>query len=128
MRPLRVLSLLLAALMFLISACGTRRPLPREEAEQRAAKGGRHALLIGCTDYPNLDPNLRLAGPGNDVQLMARALRELFGFAPESIVTLSDEAAKTKRDDRLLPTRANIRREFERLAKAAREGDKVVIL
>jgi Caspase domain len=88
----------------------------------------RHALLIGCTDYPKLDKKFWLQGPGNDVQLMAKALRELFGFLPESITILSDEVARVRKDDNFLPTKANIKREFERLAQVAKEGDKVVIL
>jgi Caspase domain len=91
-------------------------------------KPGRHALLVGCTEYPNLDKKFWLQGPANDVQLMAKLLREKFGFAAESIVILSDEVARAKSDDKLYPTRANIEREFKRLATAARAGDKVVIL
>jgi Caspase domain len=119
-------SVLAGCLAFFHLAPGSG-PMRRAEAAPNPGAVGKHALLVGCTEYPNLDKKFWLNGPGNDVQLMAKALREMFGFPPESIVILSDEVAKTKKDKSLEPTRANIKREFEKLAKA-KEGDKVVIM
>jgi uncharacterized caspase-like protein len=131
MLRLPLISFLATAVALLTLGSASQGPLSRADAEPPrdiAPKGGRHALLIGCTAYPNLDKKFWLNGPSNDVQLMAKALREMFGFAPENITILCDEVAKAKKDNKLEPTKANIKREFERLAKVAREGDKVVIL
>ena len=90
-----------------------------------ARKGaGRRALLVGVTKYDNLDRQYHLLGPANDVQLMRRLLQERYQFPPEGIVSLSeDEGTQARR-----PTRANIEREFLRLAEQANEGDQVVVL
>ncbi len=85
---------------------------------------GRRALLIGVTKYDHLPRDRHLSGPANDVRLMGRFLQERFGFPADGIVTLAeDEGSPAKR-----PTRANIEREFRRLADQAHEGDQVVIL
>ncbi len=108
--------------------------LPAQDtAEQsRAAKtdpappgpaAGRRALLIGVTKYDHM-PDTQLFGPANDVRLMGRLLQKQFQFPAEGIVTLTeDEGSPSRR-----PTRANIEREFRRLADQAHEGDQVVIL
>jgi S1-C subfamily serine protease len=86
----------------------------------------RLALLVGCTQYPNLKDKKKweLAGPTNDVDLMKSILNGQFGFRPEQIVTLSGWPEQPE----LRPTRANIEREFKRLADIAGKGDQVVIL
>jgi Caspase domain len=122
----------LAGLLAFLNLTPGNGPLPRAEAAENPGKVGRRALLVGCTVYPNLDNKFWLNGPGNDVQLMAKALRDIFKFPPESIVILSDEVAMEKEinyEDPLpwYPTKANIKREFENLAKA-KAGDKVVIM
>jgi len=83
-------------------------------------------LLVGVTVYQNLPPSRHLEGPGNDVELMHKLLVEQLRFSPDQIVTLSEKDGKAKGED-FLPTRANIRREFERLSRAARDGDQVMI-
>jgi hypothetical protein len=83
----------------------------------------RHALLIGCTAYPNLSESLQLTGPANDVALTTTLLKERFGFADAEIVTLLHEHEPQRR-----PTAGAIAREFGRLAEAARPGDIVFIL
>jgi hypothetical protein len=84
----------------------------------------RHALLVGCTRYPSLPKERWLEGPGNDVVLMRKLLIERYHFLPEQIVTLAEgPGGEVNR-----PTRARIRREFERLAQTVRRGDQVVIL
>lgn len=82
----------------------------------------RHALLVGCTRYGNV-PGAFLEGPGNDVKLMRRLLSERFDFAETDVRIL----AESMDHDDLRPTRANIEREFQRLAKVAKRGDQVVI-
>jgi hypothetical protein len=65
-----------------------------------------------------------LSGPANDVWLMRRMLEERYRFPTEGIVTLTEDEGTPDRR----PTRANIEREFRRIADQAREGDQVVIL
>ena len=84
---------------------------------------GRRALLIGCTKYENLGKTRKLDGPANDVALMkALLVDKRFGFAEQDIVCLTED------DPERRPTRANIEREFDCLAKSANEGDQVFIL
>src|SRR6266702_4941932 len=83
--------------------------------------GRKHALLVGCTRYDKL-PDHRLEGPANDVVLMRRVLKERFGFADRDIVTLAESNAAGR------PTRANIKAQFERLAKVAGPKDHIMIL
>jgi hypothetical protein len=99
-----------------------------------AGEPNRHALLIGCTEYPELrkqhgetlyEQSIRLHGPANDVELFRELLAEQFQFRPGSIATLVgwDEGNVGSR-----PTRANIERSFRDLAEKAAAGDIVVIL
>jgi hypothetical protein len=88
-------------------------------------KPTRRALLVGVTKYPNL-PDHQLAGPQNDVRLMKTMLVKDFAVPEANIVTLTE--GDGAENPKLLPTRANIRREFERLAEVTRPGDEVVIL
>src|SRR5688572_10882931 len=73
------------------------------------AGGTGHALLVGCTRYPNLAPRLQLRGPANDVVLVRQLLTERFGFPEKNVVTLSEAAGGENR-----PTRAAIELEFRR--------------
>jgi hypothetical protein len=82
------------------------------------------AVLVGCTRYPSLPAHLQLEGPANDVALMRRLLIDCYQFRCEDIVTLAEPEAGGQR----LPTRENIRRELERLAKEAAAGDLIAIL
>ena len=91
-----------------------------------AADPARRALLVGVTKYPNLAARFQLAGPANDVKLMRQTLADKFQFRPADIVTLSE--ADGTADPAKLPTRANIEREFQRLAATAAAGDTVFIL
>lgn len=89
-------------------------------------KPARRALLVGVTEYQNLSKEKWLKGPENDVALAAEVLLK-FGFADKDIVKLTDITAKAK-GKILEPTRANIQREFEELAKNAGKDDQVFIL
>lgn len=86
-----------------------------------SAEGGKHALLVGCTAYPELAERFQLAGPANDVELFQGVLEETFGFDEAHINALSEREADK-------PTRENIARGFQVLAETAKEGDQVVIL
>ncbi len=90
-----------------------------------AERPRQHALLIGCTEYRNLDPWLQLKGGLNDVQLIRQLLVDRFDFDPnaDDIVTLA-----AGRGDRYAPTRTNIEREFRRLGKTVAASERVVIL
>lgn len=79
------------------------------------------ALLIGVSEYPHL-VGQDLRGPRNDVRLMASTLRS-FGFADTQVSVLSDAPGV----GRVLPTRANILREMQRLADWSVAGDWVVV-
>lgn len=86
-----------------------------------SAEGGKHALLVGCTAYPELAERFQLAGPANDVELFRSVLEETFAFDGEHIRVLSENEAEK-------PTRENIARGFQVLAETAGKGDQVVIL
>lgn len=100
---------------------------PRQlEGTERADSKIHHALLIGCTEYSELDQRYWLEGPVNDVALMRRLLIDRFGFDPalDDMVTLAaDQKGKEHQ-----PTRENIRREFARLGDSVESGESVVIL
>lgn len=120
LRPLPALTL-----AFLIAAPGL--PARQAPADPPAAKPTRRALLVGVTKYPNLAERLWLQGPGNDVVLMKGLLMKEFAVPEANVVTLT-EADGEARGAAFYPTRANIEREFKKLAEAAREGDEVVVL
>jgi hypothetical protein len=93
---------------------------------EAANSGKKYALLVGCTKYYNHDA-WQLQGPANDVKLLRQVLVNHFGFDDKQgdkyVVTLAEGS-----DDDHHPTKANIQREFDRLASEARSGDQVVIL
>jgi hypothetical protein len=86
----------------------------------------RLALLIGCSNYPDLAERFQLRGPANDVLLMQDLLVKQFHFSQADVVVLSEQQGKD-RGEKFLPTRANIEREFKALATKASEGDYVVV-
>ena len=117
----------IAVVMFLFLLIAAVPPAVRVTAqgEPRQSAGQRYALLVGVTEYPNLARHQWLEGPANDVRLMADVLqRAPFSVPAGNITTLSASPS----DVRLRPTRANIAREFQRLAETARQNDQVVIL
>lgn len=134
-RPCRCLGLLLACAAVGMG-CTRSQPVAAShvlaaevEDKQRdgtpASADNRHALLVGCTIYPNLvDKFSELKGPANDVILTRKVLKERFGFPEANIVTLAD----AQPDAEHKPTRQNIQREFTRLARVAKKGHQVVIL
>jgi hypothetical protein len=85
----------------------------------------KHALLVGCTEYKSLPEDKQLKGSENDVKLFRQVLLDRFDFEPQrdkiSVLTASQD-----KDNQ--PTRANIEREFRRLAERVQPGERVVIL
>lgn len=123
-------SLLAGLLALLAGAVVQAEPKPAPAAETKtvpAARKDRHALLVGCTKYPGLGEKFWLTGPGNDVIMVRDLLMKQFAFSPDQIMTLSEKEGETKGADRI-PTRANIEREFKRLAKVAKAGEQVFIM
>src|SRR5437588_2520490 len=76
----------------------------------------RRALLVGIDRYPQLGERWQLAGCVNDVNAMAQILIDRFGFPPEHVIQLVDEAA----------TRQGIMGAMDQLVTRARRGDCVV--
>jgi hypothetical protein len=115
------------ALILGARAAPERQGAGAKEKAPPAGKEGpaRYALLIGVTEYAHLDKSWWLEGGANDVLLMRDLLTEKFGFPAANVVILSE--AEGKNDPRRLPTRENIRRECERLARRAHAGDQVVV-
>lgn len=73
------------------------------------------ALLVGVGQYPDQDN--RLEGPAHDVEAMRRVLVDRWGFAPERVQTLVDQAA----------TRQAILQALEGLMKRTQSGDEVLV-
>ena len=97
---------------------------PKPDPGQPGRAVTRRALLVGVTKYDHLPRDKSLEGPANDVRLMRRLLQERYRFSADGIVSLTEDENTPDRR----PTRANIEREFRRLAEQAREGDQVVVL
>jgi hypothetical protein len=109
----------------LLGLTGTCAAAAATHAQTPAA---RYALLVGVSEYPRLDvsgPRYRLEGPPNDVALMRRVLEgEPFKFEPARITSLA--GWPTNPD--LRPTKANIKRAFERITAQVKNGDQVFVL
>jgi hypothetical protein len=90
-----------------------------------ASAAERYVLLVGVGRYPSLKPAFQLSGPPNDMRLMRTVLEgDPFRIAPDRITVLTDWQV----EQTLRPTRANIEREFARLAGIVHQGDQVFIL
>lgn len=81
----------------------------------------RHSLLVGVSDYPALPPQRQLAGPRNDVALLADALREI-GYERRHMHVLSGRPGTPD-----APTREAIFRQLRRLSELAMPGDSVLL-
>lgn len=79
------------------------------------------ALLIGVSDYPELDRRWALEGPKNDVARMRQLLLDR-GFAAGNIRVLADGLPNA-----VLPTRTAILEALEHLAETAASNDYIVI-
>ncbi|MDX1946407.1 MAG: caspase family protein [Pirellulaceae bacterium] len=105
------------------TAAPPTKPAVEPTVVRAAAGPTRHALLVACSIYPGLDARYHLKGPPHDVPLLAGLLQRKFQLAPGNIRQLVDGQSSDQR-----PTRANILREFDRLAEVAKSGDQVVIM
>jgi len=94
-----------------------------EKVEPADPTNPKYALLIGCSKYDHLPASAQLRGPVNDVVMMKELLTERFKFSAGNITVLAE--ARGKDEDR--PLRANIEREFKRLAEVAQPGSRVVV-
>lgn len=83
-----------------------------------------HALLVGVSEYPNLEKESWLRGPVHDVELVAGVLRNRFDTKSSDIRIL----AGWPDDEENRPTKANIRDAFAALANKVGNDDTVFIL
>ncbi len=81
------------------------------------AAGRTHALLVGVSQYPNLDSSMWLDGPHNDVQLFAEFLGER-GVRPADLKVLADGLPGAGE-----PTKRAILAELDAIAVRAQPGD-----
>src|SRR5262245_58254745 len=99
--------------------------------EQETREPVRHALLVGCSEYPELRKALgevyerehALRGPAKDVELVKETLRRVMPLAPAHTTVL----AGWPDDLRARPTYNNIRDALVRLAHEAHAGDQVIV-
>ena len=84
------------------------------------------AVLVGVSDYQNLDAEFDLYGPKNDVREFARFLLER-GIDPADLTILTTPSAGL--DPRIspkAPLRKNILDALDKLASTAKPGDRVI--
>lgn len=86
-------------------------------AEQRT-----HALLVGVSGYTNLEDNMQLAGPRNDVALFRDLLLER-RVRPQDMTVLADGLAGAGN-----PTKREIMRGLDGIAQRAQRGDLVFLM
>ncbi|MVW78367.1 caspase family protein [Bordetella sp. 02P26C-1] len=103
--------------VLVLLGCYTRAGL----AAGASSPGTAHALLVGVSDYPFLDPGAQLLGPRNDVALWRDYLTR---SRPDVSLTVLADGVK----DAGLPTRQAIMQELERIAGEARDGDFVFLM
>lgn len=100
-------------------------------AQEPARVPVRHALLVGCDEYPALrsalgaryEQDLLLRGPANDVELVRSTLARVLGLTAENTRVL----VSWGRDPATRPTRQNILAGIDHLAKTIRPGDEIVL-
>lgn len=90
-------------------------------ATQGAALAEMRALLVGVSAYPTLLPAMQLEGPRNDVLRMRSVLAQR-GLVQNNLILLADGVPGAQ-----APTRANIMRALESLAKVAKADDVIVL-
>lgn len=107
-----------------LTALALLAALATTASAQPKAAPAKHALLVGCTSYPNHPQMKMLYGPVNDVKLWHATLTKNFGF-PDANITKLVGWADTPAGQR--PTRKNITAAFEALITKAEDGTHVVI-
>lgn len=81
----------------------------------------RYAIIIGVSEYPNLDKALSLVGPSNDAFLLRSFLQDQ-AFADDYITMLTDD-----RPEDQLPTKRNIIAAIESTLERSQDGDFVYL-
>ena len=108
------------------------QPMPQDSSAHASATTGptKRALLIGVTSYPSLGARHQLDGPSNDVALVRdMLLAEPFSVPGEHITLLVEDSSARRGSLHVArPTRANIEREFRRLAEQAGPGNQIVVM
>jgi hypothetical protein len=89
---------------------------------QPKAAPSKHAMLVGCTTYPNGNAP-PLVGPGNDMKLWYATLTKNFGFPEANIIKL----VGWEQDESTRPTLANIQKGFEKLIAVAEPDSQIFI-
>jgi len=84
-----------------------------------------HALLIGVSEYPNLEKSAWLEGPPADCEMMKTVLTGPRFKVPTNNVQILSGWPKEKAKR---PTLDNIRQAFEALSEKVEKGDQVMIL
>ncbi len=120
---------LVPGLVVMLGVCPTAASRPQDASD--STETGRHALLVGCSEYPNLEQALPdryeaeilLRGPENDVELVQRALREVLGFTDGDMTVLAGWPDRVE----ARPTKANIVHHLKRIAREAGDGDRVIV-
>jgi hypothetical protein len=107
----------------------TRPSTAKGPASGNAGKpaGKLHALLIGIDAY---DGAVSLDGCVNDIDAVQAVLIERLGIEPKAITRLAAPLFETEHDTRVgevLPTLANIKKAFKRLADTVKPGERVFI-
>ncbi|HEY2200283.1 MAG TPA: caspase family protein, partial [Solirubrobacteraceae bacterium] len=101
------------------SATGNAAMTTRGAAERKPDLAklpvARYALLVGVSAYPHESGWTALAGPPNDVEIVARVLKANAGFEDKNVRVLSD----LQPDIRDRPTRLNVLKAFSDLARRA---------
>jgi hypothetical protein len=84
-----------------------------------------HALLVACTDYPELPPKVTLVGPNHDAVLVRRYLLSdaPVTFAEENVKLLADNLAEAAGS----PTHEGIKAALAEIAAKAEHGDFVYL-
>lgn len=85
------------------------------------AKGDRHALIVGVSEYPKLRRSIHLKGPKNDA-LLVQSILQQNGFADARVKVLADGVP-----DGQLPTREAILTALDNLATNVQSDDFVFL-
>jgi hypothetical protein len=94
-------------------ACAAAADPSNSEKPAQSATGTKRALLVGINNYKAVE---HLRGSLNDVAAMRQILTTRWGFSPDNVVTLTEEAA----------TRDAILRSLEQLVSESGPNDTVV--
>lgn len=128
--------LLLWLVLVPLSSAGSQESPPSEDVEGATVEASRaprvHALLVGCTEYPQLQRSMgkadyerrvRLEGPQNDVRLFREVLLGKLEAREEDLVSLVGWGD----DPKTRPTLRNILSQLEALIRRVDPDDRVLL-